>query len=73
MIDISKLQAERVRIEAWRVANIDKLGTPEFRRSTLTHRLLTDLIRRRGGSAADRAYVERELIAIQQGERDADQ
>ncbi len=67
---IEKLKAERARIEAWRKANMDKVGTPEFTQSTLVYRMLADLIARRGGNATERTYIMRELAAIEQGERD---
>lgn len=69
---MAKLRAERERVEMWRDDNIANVGTPEFRRSTLAHRLLVDLIARDGGSPADRAYVAREMAAIESGMRDGE-
>ncbi len=70
MTDVEKLKAERARIEEWRKSNMDKLGTAEFRRSTLVYRMLADLIARHGGNATERTYVMRELTAIYEGRQD---
>ncbi len=70
MTDVDKLKAARARIEEWRKANMDKVGTAEFRRLTLVYRMLADLIARRGGNATERTYVMRELTAIHEGKRD---
>ena len=72
MTDVPALKTERVRIEKWREDNLDKVGTAEFRRSTLVHRLLIDLIERGGGSSEERAYVMREMTAIHEGKRDGE-
>lgn len=68
MIDVAKLKAERARIENWQRANLSKLGTAEYRKSTLAHRLLTDLIELGAGNTSARAYALRVLVAIENGE-----
>lgn len=70
MTDIDKLSAELDRINKWREANLHLIGGPAFRRSTLVHRQLTDLIAVGGGSPEDRAGIVRELTAIYEGKRD---
>ena len=72
MTDLADLKAERDKIVSWYKANPLMVGTPDWRRRTLTHRLLVDLIARDGGSKEDLAYVFRELAAINAGERDGE-
>jgi hypothetical protein len=55
------LQAALDRLSTWRTKNADRAGTPEYDKTTVLHRLLTDLIERGGGTAEEREYVMRQM------------
>lgn len=67
MTEFSALEAEHARLTQWRNENADKTGTLEYRKSTISHRLLTDLLERDGGTEADRAEVARQLAQVEDG------
>jgi hypothetical protein len=54
---MDELKAALDRLSTWRTENADKAGTPEYDKTTVAHRLLTDLIERGGGTAEERAAV----------------
>lgn len=58
---MTELQDAIDRLSAWRMQNADKAGTPEYDRTTIAHRLLTDLIERGGGTAEERAAVLQQI------------
>lgn len=62
-MSLDDLQAQLDKLVAWRLANLDKVGGPEFQKNTVAHRLLTDLIERGGGTLEERAAVIRKLNA----------
>lgn len=72
MSDLDTFKAELARLNEWRAANTHKLGTIEFRRSTMAHRLLTDLVRSSGGTATHRSATAERLKEIETGKYDHD-
>lgn len=65
--DLEKLEAKLSELAAWLHANRDRMGTPEFNKRTLVHRLLTDLVQVDGGTPEMRAAVMRRLTEIIEG------
>jgi hypothetical protein len=65
--EFSELQAALDRLSDWRTKNADKAGTPEYDKTTVLHRLLTDLIERGGGTPEQRRYVMRQINAPEPG------
>ena len=59
--DIEALIAELFRLNIWRSENLDKVGTPEFEKTTIAHKLVTDLIAADGGTDEQRAEAIRQL------------
>jgi hypothetical protein len=58
---MTDLKAALDRLSTWRTKNADRAGTPEYDKTTVLHRLLTDLIERGGGTAEEREYVMRQM------------
>jgi hypothetical protein len=64
---LDELKAAFDRLSEWRTENADKAGTPEYDKTTVLHRLLTDLIERGGGTPEQRRYVMRQINAPEPG------
>jgi hypothetical protein len=60
---MTDLKAALDRLSTWRTKNADRAGTPEYDKTTVLHRLLTDLIERGGGTAEERAAVLQQIAA----------
>ena len=66
MTERESLEAILAEVNAWRLANLDKLGTPEFERMTLRLALIhgfIDLGER--ATPAQRAYVMKRLKELE--------
>lgn len=59
--DLEALETALSELNQWRAANVDKVGTPQFTRTTIVHRQLTDLIAEGGGTPEQRMEVMRRL------------
>lgn len=60
-MNVAALQAERARLLKWRLSNMDKINTEDYRKNIETDRLLADLIARNGGPPAEQAYAMSKL------------
>jgi hypothetical protein len=58
---MTELQAALDRLSTWRTQNADRAGMPEYDKTTVVHRLLTDLIER-DGSRGNVSAMERNAL-----------
>ena len=65
--ELEALEIQLAEVIAWRKANRGKLGTLEYRKSTLARRTLIDLVRAGGGTPQMRARAAQKLKKVEDG------
>lgn len=66
-MDLTSLKARLAELDAWRKANIGKVGSLEFSKTTIEHALINSLVRAGGGNDAARNYVTEQLKLVEDG------
>ena len=59
--NLDALETALAELNSWLTSNSELVGTPEFKKRSAAHKLLTDLIAEGGGTPEQRAAVIRKL------------